>query len=72
MLRAGKQKLNFCHIIFIYLKKGKNTSLIALKICTVYRQSVVSDNKGRRWFKKLKLPEISIANLMLDLEDTHL
>ena len=43
---------HFWHIILYYFKKGKNTTEMQEKICTMYGEGAVTDRMCQKWFVK--------------------
>ena len=44
---------HFWHIMIYYFKKGKNTTEMQKKICTVYGEGAVTDRMCQTWFANI-------------------
>ena len=51
---------HFWHIMLYYFKKGKNTTETQEKICAVYEEGAVTDQKCEKWFAKFCVGDFSL------------
>ena len=55
-----EEKKRFRHIMFYYFKKGKNTTEMQKKICSVYGEGAVTDQTCQKWFAKFRAGDFSL------------
>ena len=61
ILKMEGKKQQFCHIMLYCFKKGKNPTEMQ-KICAVYGEVAVTDQKCQRWFAKFHTGDFSLDN----------
>jgi len=54
-LNMEENKVHFRHLMLFFYRKGKNVTLAANKICTVYGEGAIAERTVRKWFARLKL-----------------
>ena len=55
-----EKKQHFWHIMLYYFKKGKNTTEMQKRICTVYGEGAVTDRMCQKWFVKFCAGDFSL------------
>ena len=62
ILKMEGKKQQFWHIMLYCFKKGKNPTEMQRKICAVYGEVAVTDQKCQRWFAKFCAGDFSLDN----------
>ena len=52
ILKMEEDTQHFWHSMLYYFKKGKNTTEMQEKVCAVYGESAVTDQRCQKWFVK--------------------
>ena len=52
IVKVEEKEQHFWHIMLYYFKKGKNTTEIQKRICAVYGEGAVTDQRCQKWFAK--------------------
>ena len=60
MLKMEENKGRFWHIMFYYIKKGKNATEMQKKICAVYGEDAVTDQTCQKWSVKFRAGDFSL------------
>ena len=50
MLKMEEDMQYFLYIVLYYLKKGKNSTEMQKKICAVYGEGAVTNQRCQKWF----------------------
>ena len=59
-IEGGRKNQHFQHIVFYYIKKGKNATETQHKICAVNGEGAVIDQKCQKWFAKFRARDFSL------------
>ena len=62
ILKMEGKKQQFWHIMLYCFKKGKNPTEMQRKMCAVYGEVAVTDQKCQRWFAKFCAGDFSLDN----------
>ena len=62
VLKMEGKKQHFWHLMFYYLKKGKNATEMQTKICAVCGEGDVTDQMCKKWFSRFCTGDFSLGN----------
>ena len=60
ILKMEENKQHSRHSMLYYFKKGKNTTETQKKICAVYEEGAVTDQRCEKWFVKFRAGDCSL------------
>ncbi|XP_047135513.1 histone-lysine N-methyltransferase SETMAR-like [Hydra vulgaris] len=56
------QNEDFCHILLIYFRKGKNVSQAHKKLCAVYGNEALNEWQSQNWMAKFRSDDFSLKD----------
>ena len=68
ILKMEENMQHFQLIVLYYVKKGKNIPEIQQKICAVYGEGAVTDQKCQKWFAKFHAGDFLLNNVYSPVE----